>query len=116
MRWLSERRAAVGYLILAAAVALAFLATWVNDREIEHNRLERVRELNQVNRAQCLALQNLYIVIRKTLADADKAIDELAYYRTYPAERLRAHARNQETLKLFRSPPCPRDIAVGGGE
>ena len=70
--------------------------------------------INEVNAAQCSSLVNLYAVIRKSLEDADKAIDELDYYRLHPLERMRAHERNRETLHRFRNPPCPNDIQIGG--
>lgn len=95
----------MGYLILAVAVGFAL---W-RDASI---RDENVRHLNRVNASQCESLRNLYNVIRKSLEDSDKAIDELAYYKAHPEERAKAHARNQATLMLFRLPPCPPAIRL----
>jgi hypothetical protein len=39
---------------------------------IEENRVESVRHINMINRAQCASLRNLYAVIRKSLEDGDK--------------------------------------------
>lgn len=108
----TNRLAVVGYLLLTVAVAAAFWATWNNDRRFDEERDAHIARLNKVNEAQCASLQNLYAVIRKTLADADKAIDEIAYYRRFPTERRRAHARNAATLERFRTPPCPRNISL----
>lgn len=113
VRWWAHRHGGViGFAILAAAVVLAFFFTWMNDRETDRNRRERIQQINLVNTSQCQSLQNLYRVIRKTLQDSDRAIDELAYYRQFPEERRRAHARNAETLELFRVPPCPPKFTV----
>lgn len=95
----------MGYLILAIAVGFAL---W-RDAEI---RRENVARINDVNASQCLSLTNLYSVIRKTLEDADKAIDTIDYYEEHPAERARAHERNRATLMLFHQPPCPDAISL----
>lgn len=95
----------MGYLILAVAVGFAL---W-RDASI---RDENVIQLNKVNASQCASLRNLYNVIRKSLEDSDKTIDELAYYKTHPEERAQAHARNQSTLMLFRLPPCPPAVQL----
>lgn len=111
-RWVRPRRATIGYVVLSVAVVLAFFFTWRNDQEIEDARVERLRQLNEVNAAQCASLRNLYTVIQKSLLDGDKAIDELAYYRQFPDERRRAHLRNRKTMEMFRTPPCPRDFKL----
>ncbi len=108
----SSRRGLIGYLILVAAIAVAFGLQWKQDREVEQNRRERVQQINQINTFQCRSLQNLYLVIRKSLRDSDKAIDELSYYKQFPLERTEAHRRNAETLELFRVPPCPSNFTV----
>lgn len=105
-------RAAIGYLILTLAVVGAFYASYENDQRIEQARIERLKQLNVINTSQCRSLQNLYTVIRKSLRDADAAIDELAYYRQYPAERKRAHQRNTQTLDMFKTPPCPANFTI----
>ena len=110
--WVRRHLALTGYLVLAVAVVLAFFATWVNDRRITEARIERLQQLNEVNKAQCRSLKNLYAVIRKTLKDADKAIDELIYYQVYPKERVRAHQRNRKTLAMFKTPPCPKNFRL----
>jgi hypothetical protein len=68
--------------------------------------------LNRINAAQCASLANLYSVIRKTLTDADAAIDRISYYKTHPVEREQAHERNRETIDSFRTPPCPKDFVL----
>lgn len=100
-----NRLAVIGYLILTVAVAGSF---W----QIEQNRTAATAQVNEINVAQCASLRNLYAVIRKTLADGDKAIDRIDYYRTHPAERAEAHARNRETISRFREPPCPPNIRL----
>jgi len=107
-----NRRGLIGYLILSAAIVAALTATWFNDRNLDNNRVERIAQINQINTAPCKSLRNLYIVIRKSIEDGNRAIDEISYYKAHPAERLRAHARNRETLELFRIPPCPKDVRL----
>lgn len=114
----------VGVLIGASAVLAyqqgmsdneakrAVRASIENDRKIEAARLERVRQINHVNQAQCASLANLYSIIRLTLQQSDKSIDQITYYRTHPLERRRAHMQNALTLAKFRTPPCPADITL----
>lgn len=90
----------------------ALAASIENDKRIEAARIERVKQINQVNAAQCAALRNLYSIIRLTLKQSDSNIDQITYYRTHPLERERAHMQNAETLSKFRTPPCPPDIAL----
>jgi hypothetical protein len=97
-------------------VGVGRLRDYENDKEIEAARIERVQQLNTVNLAQCASLQNLYRVIQKSLRDSDKAIDEIAYYQAFPVERKRAHERNEETIELFRTPPCPPNIVLSPTE
>ena len=95
----------VGYLILSTAVVLAF---W----RVDQIRSEAITHVNEVNASQCASLRNLYNVIRKSLEDSDKAIDEIAYYKQNPVERARAHERNRATIAAFRLPPCPPAIRI----
>ena len=101
----TNRLAVLGYLILTAAVAWSF-------HEVGESREGAARQVNRINQAQCASLQNLYMVIRKTITDSEAAIDELAYYAEHPVERAEAHARNRETLARFKTPPCPKDITI----
>lgn len=90
----------------------ALLASIENDRRIEAARIERVRQINHVNAAQCASLANLYSIIRLTLQQSDKSIDQIVYYQQHPEERVRAHMQNAVTLGKFRTPPCPPDIKL----
>jgi hypothetical protein len=108
----ARRLAVVGYLILTLTTAAAFFATWHNEKAIQRARIERIHQLNQINREQCASLSNLYAVIRQTLVESDRRIDTIAYYRSHPAERRRAHRANVAILTKFRTPPCPKRIAV----
>lgn len=112
MSWAGRHLGLIGYTILTAAVAAAFLAVGLNNRKIEDARRERVAQLNAVNEAQCDALRNLYAVIAKTVRDNDAAIDTFEYYRSHPEEAAAAHRRNLETLEKFKTPACPPDIKL----
>ena len=101
----TNRLAVIGYLILTGAVAWSF-------HEVAESRDVAARQVNRINQAQCASLQNLYAVIRKTILDSEMAIDTLAYYQEHPQERAEAHARNQDTLARFKTPPCPPDITI----
>lgn len=123
-RWL--RPSVIGYLLLTAGVVAALVASHNDDAEtkravaavaanakrVEEARVERVGQLNRVNQAQCKSLRNLYAVIRKTIEDADAVIESSDYYREHPDEAKTAHARNADTLRRFRSPPCPPDVEL----
>src|SRR5688500_17210057 len=78
--------AVIGFLILAALNVGAFARVEQNTHAVEDARVERVRQINKVNVAQCASLRNLYGVIRKTLRDGDEAIDNIQYYRDHPGE------------------------------
>lgn len=97
------------YILAASVVVVVVLIGGLVMLNEHHND-----SINRINRAQCASLTNLYVVIRKTLADADAAIDEIDYYREHPAERERAHERNRETRERFRKPPCPENTQIGG--
>jgi hypothetical protein len=109
-RGLTNKLAIIGYLILAGMVLFAFVRDEWRDEEVAEHRAEFITQINTINRYQCSSLGNLYRVIHKSLRDSDKAIDEIAYYKEHPLERVRAHERNEATLKLFLVPPCPKDI------
>jgi hypothetical protein len=109
------RLATIGYLILALATAGAFVATYRNSHELEVSRVERIYQLNMINRQQCSSLSNLYVVIRQALVASDARIDAIAYYRSHPAERRRAHRANVAILAKFKTPPCPQRIALPAG-
>ena len=106
------RLATIGYLILALATGGAFVATWWNAKAVERTRVERVGQLNQINKEQCASLRNLYTVIQQTLVESDKRIDTIFYYRAHPAERRRAHRTNAAIIQRFRLPPCPAKIVL----
>lgn len=107
-----RKRAAIGYVILACATAAGFWATWNNEKAINRARVERIHQLNKINREQCSSLSNLYVVIRQTLVESDGRIDAITYYRNHPAERRRAHRANVAILAKFKTPPCPRQIEL----
>jgi hypothetical protein len=104
--------ATIGFTILALVNMVAFYGVWYNAEKVEDARVERIGQLNRINAAQCASLQNLYGVIRTSVANSDAAIDELDYYKQHPLERERAHERNRETLEAFRTPPCPRNFVL----
>jgi hypothetical protein len=106
------------YLLGAIIVAVILLSAYVvrqrhdADRGLERARIERIDQLNRINKAQCASLRNLYATIAKTISDSDLAIDQIDYYRRHPQERQAAHFRNAETLRMFKQPPCPPEIIV----
>ncbi len=104
--------AVIGFCIIAFVNAIAFYGLYQYDDKVERARVERVEQLNMVNLAQCRSLQNLYTVLQKSIADSDRAIDEVDYYKRHPLEREQAHERNRETLESFRTPPCPEQIVL----
>jgi hypothetical protein len=104
--------AVIGFCILAFVNAIAFYGLYQYDDKVERARVERVAQLNKVNIAQCTSLQNLYGVLQKSILESDRAIDQIAYYKTHPVEREQAHERNRETLESFRTPPCPEEIVL----
>lgn len=80
--------------------------------QVEAARVERVKQINNVNHAQCRSLQNLYAIIRTTITTSDRSLDKIAYYRAHPAEKAFVHEQNRKTLEMFRQPPCPRDVVL----
>jgi hypothetical protein len=123
--WRLELLALAVGVLLGASTVLAFRqgrqdnqakvalqAALLNDRRIEAARIERVRQINHVNQAQCASLANLYSIIRLTLRSPTRAST-----RSRITGRIRwsASGRMCRTPRRWRSSArrrVPRDITL----
>lgn len=114
-KWRAYAIAAVVTISVIAAFACVFVsfkASRDSDIRLESARLERLRQVNEINTAQCASLRNIYTLLRSTVEESDRRLDNIQYYRQHPAELADAHATNLAILLRFRTPPCPSDVAI----
>jgi hypothetical protein len=103
--------AVVGYLILAAAVVLAFYAVWRNDHKIEEARQERIATINKVILDNCMEIEQLKKLQREEAWESYREAQDNARVLgiAFTAElRERLAEERDEDLRAYHAESCPR--------